>query len=45
MHRLHRAIDPQGLSNPGKMFPEGGAPALMAHGPHPLERAGVISRE
>ena len=45
MHRLHRAIDPQGLSNPGKMFPEGGAPALMAHGPHLLERAGVISRE
>ena len=45
MHRLHRAIDPKGLSNPGKMFPGGGAPAPTAHGPHPLERAGVISRE
>jgi glycolate oxidase len=45
MHRLHRAIDPKGLSNSGKMFPGGGAPALTAHGPHPLERAGIISRE
>jgi glycolate oxidase len=45
MRRLHRAIDPGGLSNCGKMFPEGGAPALTAHGPHPLERAGIISRE
>jgi glycolate oxidase len=45
MHRLHRAIDPKGLSNSGKMFPTGEAPALTAHGPHPLERAGVISRE
>ena len=45
MHRLHRAFDPKGLSNPGKMFPGGSAPALTAHGPHPLERAGFISRE
>jgi glycolate oxidase len=45
MHRLHRAIDPKGLSNPGKMFPGGGAPSLAANGPHALERAGVISRE
>ncbi len=45
MHRLHRAIDPGALSNPGKMFPGGGAPALTARGPHPLERAGIISRE
>jgi glycolate oxidase len=45
MRRLRRALDPLELSNPGKMFPEGGAPALLAHGLHPLERAGVISRE
>jgi len=43
--RLRRAIDPLELSNPGKMFPEGSAPALSSHGPHPLERAGIISRE
>jgi glycolate oxidase len=45
MHRLHRAIDPLELSNRGKMFPGGEAPALTAHGAHPLERAGIISRE
>jgi glycolate oxidase len=45
MHRIHRAIDPQELSNRGKMFPGGEAPALSAHGAHPLERAGIISRE
>jgi len=45
MHRIHRAIDPQELSNRGKMFPGGEAPALTAHGAHPLERAGLISRE
>ncbi|MCZ6508924.1 MAG: FAD-binding oxidoreductase, partial [Acidobacteria bacterium] len=45
MRELRDAIDPKGLSNPGKMFPDGEAPALTAHGPHPLERAGIISRE
>jgi len=45
MRRLRRALDPHELSNPGKMFPDGEAPALAAHGAHPLERAGVISRE
>jgi glycolate oxidase len=45
MHRIHRAIDPLELSNRGKMFPGGEAPALTAHGAHPLERAGIISRE
>ena len=45
MRELRRAFDPKGLSNPGKMFPDGEAPALTAHGPHPLERAGIISRE
>ena len=39
-----QAFDPLGLSNPGKMLP-GGAPALAHVGLHPLERAGVVSRE
>ena len=33
------------ISNPGKMFPGGDAASLSHAGPHPLERAGVISRE
>jgi glycolate oxidase len=45
MHRLRRAFDPKEIANPGKMFPGGGAPSLMTHGLHPLENAGVISRE
>lgn len=45
MRGIRRAIDPFELSNPGKMFPGGEAPALHSRGPHPLERLGVISRE
>lgn len=45
MRRLRRAFDPLEISNPGKMFPGGEAPALGQHGMHPLEKAGVISRE
>lgn len=45
MKRLRAAFDPLGIANPGKMFPGPEAPALMQHGLHPLERAGVISRE
>jgi glycolate oxidase len=45
MKGIRRAIDPFELSNPGKMFPGGEAPALHSQGPHPLERLGVISRE
>ncbi len=45
MRRIRSAIDPGELSNRGKMFPDGEAPALLSHGPHPLEVAGVISRE
>jgi glycolate oxidase len=45
MHRIRRAVDPDELSNRGKMFPGGEAPALAHHGAHPLEQAGVISRE
>lgn len=45
MHRLRLALDPHELSNPGKMFPTGEAPALHSVGMHPLEKAGVISRE
>jgi len=45
MRRIRLALDPLELSNRGKMFPGGEAPALHQAGPHPLERAGVISRE
>jgi glycolate oxidase len=45
MMRLRAAYDPHGIANPGKMFPGGEAPALQQHGLHPLEKAGVISRE
>jgi glycolate oxidase len=45
MKRVRAAFDPLGIANPGKMFPAAGAPALTQHGLHPLEKAGVISRE
>jgi glycolate oxidase len=45
MLALRLAIDPKEIANRGKMFPGGEAPALAQHGMHPLERAGVISRE
>jgi len=45
MQRIRAAFDPLGIANPGKMFPGGEAPALAQHGLHPLEKAGVISRE
>ena len=44
MAELRRVLDPDELANRGKMFPQGEAPALHAHGPHPLEAQGVISR-
>jgi glycolate oxidase len=45
MKRLRHAVDPQEVANRGKMFADGAAPSLTAHGLHPLERAGVVSRE
>ncbi|MSU22722.1 MAG: FAD-binding protein [Opitutus sp.] len=45
LKRVRAAFDPGELANPGKMFPVTGAPALAQHGMHPLEQAGVISRE
>jgi glycolate oxidase len=45
LRRVRAAFDPAGLGNPGKMFPDGSAPALTHTGLHPLERAGVIARE
>lgn len=44
MWQLRKNVDPQELSNRGKMFPGGEAPALR-QGIHPLEKAGIISRE
>lgn len=43
--RVRKAFDPKLVANPGKMFPGKEAPALSASGLHPLEKAGVISRE
>jgi glycolate oxidase len=45
LQRLRAAFDPLGLANPGKMFPTGSAPSLSHVGLHPLEKAGVLSRE
>ena len=45
MKRLRHAFDPFKIANPGKMFPGKDAPSLERHGLHPLEKAGVISRE
>lgn len=45
MQRLRLVMDPLEISNRGKMFPDGTSPALKFSGPHPLERAGIISRE
>ena len=45
MREIRHAIDPQELANRGKKLPSGEAPALTRHGPHPLEKQGIISRE
>lgn len=45
MAEVRRAMDPHWIANPGKMFPGNEAPALSNVGLHPLEKAGVISRE
>jgi glycolate oxidase len=45
MRRLRRACDPQEIANRGKMFPGDGSAAPRQVGMHPLEAAGVISRE
>jgi glycolate oxidase len=45
MKGIRGAFDPRGIANPGKMFPGKEAPALSAHGLHPLEKSGLISRE
>jgi glycolate oxidase len=45
MRKLREAFDPLGIANPGKMFPTAEAPALSQRGLHPLEQAGVLSRE
>ncbi len=42
---IRHAFDPHEISNPGKMFPGGEAPSLTRHGAHPLEQAGLLSRE
>lgn len=43
--RVRAAFDPLGIANPGKMFPGPTAAREPNAGLHPLERAGLISRE
>lgn len=45
MVAIQKEIDPHHVANPGKKLPTGEAPALKMHGMHPLEKAGIISRE
>ena len=45
LKRIRSAFDPLEIANPGKMFPGPEAPSLSRPGLHPLEAAGVISRE
>ncbi len=45
MKRVRTAFDPDKVANPGKMFPGKEAPSLSQSGLHPLEEAGIISRE
>lgn len=45
MFQVRQAMDPNRIANPGKMLMDGEAPALTTSGMHPLEKAGVISRE
>jgi glycolate oxidase len=45
MWHLRTTVDPKQLANRGKVFPDSEAPALRMQGMHPLEKAGVISRE
>ncbi|MEM9777036.1 MAG: FAD-linked oxidase C-terminal domain-containing protein [Chloroflexota bacterium] len=45
MDNIRNKIDTKGIANPGKKLPIGEAPALKMHGMHPLEKAGIISRE
>lgn len=42
---VRHAFDPDEIANPGKMFPGPEAPTLQHSGAHPLEQAGIISRE
>ncbi|MGV3483128.1 MAG: FAD-binding oxidoreductase [Planctomycetaceae bacterium] len=45
MRRLREVMDPKTLANRGKMFPTGEGEPVGLYGLHPLEKAGVISRE
>jgi glycolate oxidase len=44
MVKIRQAVDTKELANRGKMLPTD-APVLNSHQPHPLEQAGIISRE
>jgi glycolate oxidase len=44
MYAIRNSIDPEGLSNRGKMLPSQNPERPSPHDPHPLEREGVIQR-
>jgi glycolate oxidase len=44
MYAIRNSFDPKGLSNRGKMLPSQNPERPSPHGPHPLEREGVIQR-
>jgi glycolate oxidase len=45
LREIRAAFDPLGIANPGKMFPDGASREPSGRGLHPLEKAGIISRE
>lgn len=45
MRRIRRACDPKEIANRDKMFPSAEAASLSMYGLHPLEKAGIASRE
>ncbi|HAN98112.1 MAG TPA: FAD-binding oxidoreductase [Planctomycetaceae bacterium] len=44
MKRVRHSLDPDEISNRGKVFPDAEAPSLRMYGLHPLEAAGQVSR-
>ncbi len=45
MQQIRAAVDPHEIANRGKMLAASDASSLSMHGPHPLEKQGVIFRE
>ncbi len=45
MWRMRIGVDPKDIANRGKVFPYRRSAGIAHVGMHPLEKAGVISRE